>query len=392
MKDLTPRFAQTNKHGEKMNRKLGRLAWSLGLLLGISACGSSGNSATTKAVKRTTLQDSEFKPVELEATVNALVQKIGETAPVDLQIAVVLKQLDGYFLPITTGANRAIGELNLAGQVLAPQDSSGDISVSEENDIMTSELASGYNALAVAPFEIGNADPINTASDSGVPTVTIDSDLTTSKRDLYLGTLNAEAGQTAGQTLTSLLTATSGTVILLGQEDMSWPDGYDRTMGAKGVLEAAGFTVTVHTTDWSDTGEASDVAFLTAAIPAADPPVVGMIGMFSDAFRCAEAADANGLTGDDITIVGFDFDPQTVAYMRSGLIKATHAQRQYYMGYMTPYVLYGFTALGKDATKSILKAQMVDDYRFNTGLDVVPAAKLDDYYSYLDSLGIGSTN
>jgi len=375
-----------------MNRTLQPLVWIVGLTLGVSACSGDDNDATKKTIKRDTIAPSEFQPRDLEKTVNTLVKEIGDTAPVDLQIAVVLKQLNNYYLPIQTGASRAMSELNLTGQVVAPQSSSGDEAVNEQNDIMSGELKSGYNALAVAPFEIGNQPPIDAAADTDVPVVTIDSDLATSKRDLYIGTMNSEAGKTAGTTLTSLITENSGTVILLGHDDAGWPDGFDRTNGAKDVLEAAGFTVLVRRTDWSETGEDADVEFLTEAIKDADPPVVGMMGMFSDAYRCAKAAEAAGKTGDDIAIAAFDFEPKTVEYMRSGMIKATHAQRQYYMGYMTPYVLYGFKALGKDATKAILKPQMVDGFRFDTGLDVIPAASLDSYYSYLDSLRIGSSN
>jgi len=374
-----------------MNRRLHALSCIVGLALGVSACGSNDNAGATKSVKRTTIAQSEFQPSDLEKTVNTLVKEIADTAPVDLQIAVVLKQLNNYYLPIQTGASRAMSELNLTGQVLAPQSSAGQEAVDEQNAIMNSELESGYNALAVAPFEIGNLPPIDAAADSDVPVVTIDSDLSTSKRDLYIGTMNSEAGKTAGTTLTSLIKESSGTVILLGHDDAGWPDGFDRTNGAKDVLEAAGFTVLVRRTDWSETGEAADVDFLTAAINDADPPVVGMMGMFSDAYRCAIAADKVGKTGDDIAIVAFDFEPKTVEFMRSGMIKATHAQRQYYMGYLTPYALYGFKALGKEATKAILSPQMVDDFRFNTGLDVIPASKLDAYYSYLDKLGIGSS-
>jgi ribose transport system substrate-binding protein len=374
-----------------MHRRLQPLSFVVALALGVSACSSDPSAAAKKTVKRDTIAQSEFQPSDLEKTVNTLVTEIGNTAPVDLQIAVVLKQLNNYYLPIQTGASRAMSELNLTGQVLAPQSSAGDDAVNEQNDIMNAELESGYNALAVAPFEVGNTPPIDAAADTDVPVVTIDSDLATSKRDLYIGTMNSEAGKTAGTTLTSLIKENSGTVILLGHDDAGWPDGFDRTNGAKDVLESAGFTVLVRRTDWSETGEAADVEFLTNAINDADPPVVGMMGMFSDAYRCAIAAEAAGKSGDDIAIAAFDFEPKTIEFMRSGMIKATHAQRQYYMGYLTPYALYGFKALGKDATKAILKPQMVDNFRFNTGLDVIPAAKLDDYYSYLDKLGVGSS-
>jgi ribose transport system substrate-binding protein len=77
--------------------------------------------------------------------------------------------------------------------------------------------------------------------------------------------------------------------------------------------------------------------------------------------------------------------------MDAGMIKATHAQRQYYMGYLTPYLLYGMNVLGKDKVKDILGSHMVDEHRFNSGLDVVGANQLDDYYSFLDNLGIGGS-
>ncbi|KYF88244.1 hypothetical protein BE20_02735 [Sorangium cellulosum] len=52
---------------------------------------------------------------------------------------------------------------------------------------------------------------------------------------------------------------------------------------------------------------------------------MGQIGVFSVSYRCAMAADAAELP--DLPIVAFDFDPQTVDYMRQGRIKATQRWR-----------------------------------------------------------------
>ncbi|MGK3998503.1 hypothetical protein [Sorangium sp. So ce1024] len=60
---------------------------------------------------------------------------------------------------------------------------------------------------------------------------------------------------------------------------------------------------------------------------------------------------------------------------------------QYYEGYLVPYILYGIRAIGLDATKAILAPQMIDEFRVNTGLDVVPADKIDAYYDFLSSIG-----
>jgi ribose transport system substrate-binding protein len=367
----------------------------LGLTLIATACGdSSETKATTptvsnKVIKRDKVEDSKFKPVELETTIENLVEAIGKTEAVSLQLDVNLKSLNGFWDPVVVGANRAMGELDVAGSVTSPQVESGDLAVQQQTQMLKEARESGSNGLGTAPFEAPVAEQIDAAVDSGIPVVTIDSDLSESKRDLYIGTMNAEAGVTGGNTLLGYLTAGAGTVIILGHDDPGWPAGYDRSMGAKGVLEAAGYTVIVRRTDWSETGEAADLKFLGEAIAAADPPVVGMIGMFSDAYRCAMAAEAAKLTADDVSIVAFDFDPKTVTYMQSGMIRATHAQRQYYEGYLTPYVLYGINVLGKKETLSILKSQLVGKDMFNAGLDVVKNDELDEYYSFLDSLGVG---
>jgi ribose transport system substrate-binding protein len=282
-----------------------------------------------------------------------------------------------------------MGELDVSGSVASPQEETGDIAIEQQNAMLKEARESGSNGLGTAPFESAISEQINAASEAGIPVVTIDSDLADSKRDLYIGTMNAEAGKTGGKTLLKYLPDGTGTVIILGHDDPDWPDGYDRSMGAKSALEDAGYTVIVRKTDWTETGEDADLTFFADAIANADPPVVGMIGMFSNAYRCAMAAEAANLTKDDVAIVAFDFDPKTVDYMDSGLIRATHAQRQYYMGYLTPYVLYGINVLGKKDTMSILKPHLVDGDKFNAGLDVVTGADLDEYYSFLDNLGVG---
>ncbi len=38
---------------------------------------------------------------------------------------------------------------------------------------------------------------------------------------------------------------------------------------------------------------------------------------------------------------------------------------------------------------NILSPQMVDEFRFNAGIDVVHADQVDEYNAFLDSLGIG---
>jgi ribose transport system substrate-binding protein len=373
-----------------MSRKLSSCIHLVGLALALSACGSEDEAAAKKSITRVEIPDSEFKPVELEQTIETLVREIGKTEPKELQLGVVLKELTGYWEPVKIGANRAIGELGVSGVVLAPAEDSPEEARNRQVAMLEERQGAGYDGIGLAPYADILQPQIDEFADQGTPVVTIDSDLPTSKRQLYVGTINYEAGHTAGETLAGMLAGGEGTVIILGHEvEPDWPDGYIRTQGAKDVLEAAGYTVTVRQITWTPEGEAADIDFMADALETADPPAVGMLSMFSPTFRCARAAEAAGKTADDVAIVGFDFEPETLTYMQSGLIKATHAQRQYYFGYMVPYVLYSMKVLGADRTLEILSPSMVDESRFNAGIDVVRADQVEDYNSYLDSLGIG---
>ena len=370
-----------------MSRKLNQCLHVAGLALALAACGSTDETTPTKSVTRVEIPASEFKPVELEDTINSLVKEIGKTPPKPLQLGVVLKELTGYWEPVKVGANRAFGELGVSGVVLAPVEGTTDEATASQLALLQERENSGYDGLGLAPLAQVISDEINNFEDQGTPVVTIDSDQAESKRQLYVGTANYEAGHTAGQTLADLLSG-SGTVIVLGTTDTTWSDGINRTQGAVDVLQAAGYTVSVHTTDWTDDLQTQDVADMTDLLQNSDPPVVGMVSMFSPTYLCARAAEAAGLTGDDVSIVGFDFEPETLTYMQSGMIKATHAQRQYYMGYLVPYVLYSMKALGAQRTLDLLAPQMTDAVRFNSGIDVVSADKVDAYNAFLDSLGI----
>lgn len=370
-------------------RRLRSYVGLAGLALTFVACGSEDTGAQKKTVSRVYIPENAFTPKALEATIDDLIEEIGQTEPVNLQLGVVLKNVTGYWEPVKLGANRAFGELGVSGVVLAPSEANEEDSRARQIQILHDRRDSGYQGFGVAPLAQVLAPEIDALVDSGVPVVTIDSDLTDSKRALYVGTINSEAGRTSAETLLGYLGGAPGTVIVLGHEVAEeWPDGYNRTMGAKQVLEAAGYTVVVRQTTWSEEGEIADIDFMKQELMAADPPAVGMLSMFSPTFRCAQALQDSGLPVDSVSIVGFDFEPETVQFMREGLIQATHAQRQYYMGYMVPYVLYSANVLGMEATKDIIGRHMVDDFRFDAGLDVVPAGELDEYNAFLDSLGI----
>ncbi len=363
------------------------------LALAAVGCGEDKDSAGTKQITRVEVAESPFKPAELEVTIDDLVQALGKAEAADIEVTVITKPLNsGYWEPVRVGANRALGELELTGQVEAPvvaEDYTQGEAAAEQVELFQQRRMDGYHGIAVAPLDSTLTEEINSAVNSDIVTVTLDSDLPDSERQLYVGTNNRQAGKTAGETLAALIPDSSGTVYCLGTTETAWVDGYERTAGAAEALEKAGYTAVMHTVGWGPSTIENDFTVLTDALENADPPVVGMVGMFSNAYRAAEVAEQFGLEPGAIKIVAFDFEPDTLKYMENGYIQATHAQRQYYMGYLLPYAMYSIKVLGFEKTTDILSNHMVGEGRFDTGIDVVMADQVDQFGAFLDSLGIG---
>ncbi|KYF58841.1 sugar ABC transporter [Sorangium cellulosum] len=361
---------------------------ALGLTLMTAACGSGPSGAGEEAtpIRRIPSPHNEFTPVELEALLDALVTELNDHPAQPMQLAIVLKDATGFWAPVVTAANRAMGDLGVTGNVIGPIAPSADSGEDEnlQNQQIGQAVADGAEGLGVAPFNDMQTDAVNDAVAKGVPVVTLDTDVASSSRALFVGTHDDVAGATAGNTLLAMLPPPPATVIIHGNQYPLWSNGFARTQGARGVLEAAGYDVLVRQSIWNDDDEAADVGWMKTLIETADPPVAGMIGLFNISYRCAMAAEAAGKP--ELPIVAFDFDPKTVDYMRQGRIKATHVQRQYYEGYLVPYILYGIKSIGLDATRRILAPHMVDDTHVDTGLDVVPADRIDAYNDFLDSI------
>lgn len=346
------------------------------------------DSSTTPVgdwLARKIIPDSQFKPPVLEGAVDALVVELNKTSnDGKMKLSFMPKELIGFWERTIDGAKDAFNELKVVSTTVAPADGEDDVRAAEQVDFVQERIDQGYSGIGIASLNDALVPAIDAAVDAGMTIITFDSDEPTSKRQLYLGTINTEAGKTGGETLSELLGTTKGTVIVLGFDDPEWQGGYDRTHEARKVLEAAGQTVSVYHTDWTD--QSLNEAGMQAIMETADPPIVGCIGVFSNSHLCASAAEKAGVS--DIKVAAFDFEAETLAFMESGKIQATHVQRQYYMGYVIPYLLYASKVLGIEQTKALISDIMVDSVTIDTGLDVVSGDTLDAYYTFLSSLSI----
>ncbi|WP_438043943.1 sugar ABC transporter substrate-binding protein [Sorangium sp. So ce128] len=374
---------------------------ALGLMLMTAACAAEDAPQSDKPteeialIKRDRTPLTEFTPKELEETVDNLIGAINQSGLEPIQMVVLLKHLSTFFEPIATGANRAMGELEAVGNVLGPSTQmttdDGTASQNLQNQQIANAIEDGAQGLGVSPYDSLNEAAIKDAVAGGLHVVTFDTDLKDSGRTLYVGAIQEKAGKLGAETLINLLPKGPGTVVVHGDTSTQWYDGSQRTFGVLDALGKTGYTAQVVQAVFINGQESFDLDQLKALILNADPPVVGMIGVFNISYRCVMAAEAADRL--DIPIVTFDFDPKTAEYMQKKRIKATIVQRQYYEGYLVPYILYGIQHIGLDATKQILRPLMVDEngmvdeHRVNIGVDVVPQDKFDEYNDFLDQIG-----
>jgi ribose transport system substrate-binding protein len=170
-------------------------------------------------------------------------------------------------------------------------------------------------------------DAIDGAVGAGIPVICIDSDSPESRRILFIGTDNYRAGIESAHRMASLLHG-SGRVLLitiLAQLNLN-----ERL---RGVLETFGRQPIEISEVIDDEGDPGKAQAETAAILERKEKIDGIICLeASGGTGAAKALERLALSGK-IPIVAMDKDPDTLDWIKKGVISATIAQKPYAMSY-----------------------------------------------------------
>ncbi len=374
------------------------------LVLAMTACGADGEQAQHRSIERRAAPDSHFQAASLEDTLDTFADELGRHEHRELNFRAVLPSKDAEWEAVGLGMSQALGELEVAGEVVSAQ-------AEEQAELVREQLEQGISGIGIALAPAATGQSVEEALDSTVPTVTLNSDFASSKRELFIGLTEYETGQAIGDTLLDVMPLREGTVILLGTEDEQRQGDYQRTLGAKDVIEETGLSVITRSSNDSADGERTDVETLVQDLLEMKPLPLAMVGVFESSYRIGLAAQAAerlvaegqegapkpdasdeevalpGLTHfGGVTLVTFGMAPQTTELMQARVIHATLAERRYYLGYLLPYVLYGLNVLGAERTRYILTPHLVDEHRVHLGLDSVLAEELEDYVQFTREL------
>jgi ribose transport system substrate-binding protein len=268
-----------------------------------------------------------MKKLLLAATATIALTALGGTTDAQSKktLAFVVNGASDFWKAAEAGVRKAQSELpNYTLTFKYPEQSSAAIQTRMMDDLVAAGVA-GILVSPVDPKTMGDA--LNRVGGQ-VALFTTDSDAPNSKRVVYIGSSNVEAGKQAGQLMVKAMPnggKCMGFVGLPGADNAR-----ERIEGVKEVIKGTKIElVDVRADDIDQTRAKRNVEdTLTAR-----PEINCMVGFYSyNTPRIYEALKDAGKIGK-VTIIGFDEDAITLGGVKEGTIVGTVVQQPYEWGY-----------------------------------------------------------
>jgi ribose transport system substrate-binding protein len=231
-----------------------------------------------------------------------------------------------YWETAANGLMRAARQMQVQAELVGPDTYDAQAQQQELRRLTNLQQKPAGILISPADANLMKAD-IDAAIVAGIPVITLDSDSPSSKRILFIGTNNYEAGVMGGRVLAKQLQGKGNVVVFTmpGQANLA-----ERLNGYKFALaEHPGFKIEV-----VDIKGDPRVAFDTTneIVEKRRDKVDGFVCLEAQAGKeVGEVLDRAKVTGK--TVVAMDTDEGTLNWIQKGVIAATIAQKPYTMAY-----------------------------------------------------------
>ena len=230
-----------------------------------------------------------------------------------------------------------------------------------QNQILQDLSSQGYNGIAVSVIAPNDQIPVLDKVAEKTNLITVDSDAPKSKRALYIGTNNFEAGKALGARIVQLLPKGGKIAVFVGT--FAADNAAQRLKGIETAIEGHNIQVVDKREDNTDRARArSNVEDIVNAHRDLSL-VVGLYNYNGPAI--AAALDGLGKKGKVLAAV-FDEDDGTLDGIEKGAIQATVVQKPFEFGYLSSKWLHDLATKGETA-----KAAIPADRALDTGVDVI---------------------
>lgn len=308
----------------------------------------------------------------------------GKPAPANGKYALLTNAVAPFWTAAQIGAARASSEINVPITFQAPTAAE---KLSQQLSMLETFINDKYTAVTFSAIDRKAAAPIiEKAVGQGIHVLCTDSDATDSKRALYIGMSDYDAGKAAGEASKEIVK--KGKMVgLVGYATAQ--NAQDRIAGFKDAIK--GSEITLEEVLLDDIKPEVSLSNAQTAMQKY-PDLAGFITFYSYNGPTAGQAVKQAGKGGKVKIIAFDAEPETQRLMEEGVAQAMIGQRVYFYGYLSGYVMHAMAILGKAEGMKILDPYLDGEnkFRLNTGVDVIKADTFKQYKDYLNSIGIAS--
>jgi ribose transport system substrate-binding protein len=283
-----------------------------------------------------------------------------------LKLAFVTNNASEFWKIAANGVKKYEGEGKVQVDIKMPSNGKTE----EQNQIIENLVSQGYDAIAVSVIAPKDQTAnINRASEK-TKVITFDSDAVVSKRLLYVGTINYEAGKKLGEQIVKLLPQGGKMAVFVGT--FSADNAKERLRGIEDVIKGKNITIVERREDQTDRAKARKNVEDIVNNPQLGVNLV--CGLWSyNGSAIAAALEGTGKKGQILAAV-FDEEDGTLKGVENGTIACTVVQHPYDMGYQSAKWMH---KLATEFDKA--KGEIPADKIVNTGVEVIEKANVADF-------------
>lgn len=245
----------------------------------------------------------------------------------------------------------------------------------EQNQILENLASQGYDAIAVSPIAPTDQVPVLDRVAAKTKLLTFDSDAPKSKRLLYIGTNNYEAGKVLGGEIVKLLPEGGKMAVFVGT--LSAENAAQRLSGIEDAIKGKKIEIVEKREDNTDRAKArSNVEDIVNA----NPDVKLVAGLYSyNGPAIVSALEALGKKGKVLAAV-FDEEDGTLQGVADEIVSCTVVQKPFDFGYLSSKWMHEL-ATKPDAMSALPANRMLD-----TGVEVISKANVADFRAKLTEM------
>lgn len=251
-----------------------------------------------------------------------------------------------YWNYVGDGMKEGAKKLNADALFQSPQNEDVPKQVSTFQSYV-SQKVDGIAFAASDPTAFTNL--VKQAGDAGIPVVTFDSDAPDSGRLLYIGASAYDGGVLAGKRMVQLLNGKGNVAVQVGS--VTALNAKERIQGFMDGIKGSEIKVIATEVDKEDPATAAAKA---QEVLAAHPNLDAFLGVYAyNAAAQAQAVKAAGKVGK-VKIIGWDDAPDTLQFIKEGIIDSSVYDAEKGYGSVAVQVLYNIRTFGLDATLQML--------------------------------------